>query len=360
MTRIIHMRGDVTGMLILFVVAFLGIWQLMVAYLRLNGLSITGYPDRGCWSKIIGAVLLVGSCSWYFSKPGHFASPDVEGIETLIVLLGGVVIATVLQLLLAGVARQLGRRRSQSRAEAAGAAEDLPISVDGTQVGARYHPGARDLKKNAAPVLLLHDYGGSKEDVAFLAARLAASGHATLTVDLEGHGGNPRAVTSPAMTDLLDAAASTLRQKTGEKPLTVVGIGFGAVLALDVVARGAAERAVAIDPPARDEQGCARVNVFRELGPLAVVSAFIKPQARGPCDKPLSLARLLQELPAPGSLPPGKVTIIGTSEKWFNSPTELTTFAVLSGVPEPLFLPGNHTTIAAREETVEATLASLS
>jgi pimeloyl-ACP methyl ester carboxylesterase len=361
LTRIIHMRGDVTGMLILFVVAFLGIWQIAVAYLRLNGLSISGYPDRSCFSKIIGAVLVAGSCAWYFSKPGHFASPDVEGIETLILLFAGIVIATVLQVLLAGAARWIQRIRShpQQHAEEAGAVEEFSIDVDSTKVEAEYLSAAKDSEENAAPVLLLHDYGSSKEGVRSLAGRLSAGGHSTLTVDLDGHGGNPRAVTSPAMEDLLDSAASALRRRTGGEPLVAVGVGLGGILAMNLVSRGVAEKAVAIDPPARDEDGYGWVNVLRELGPFEVIAAFFKPAARGPGGKHLSLNRLLAESPQTRPLPQDKVTIIGTSERWFNSPVVLGSFAAMYGVLEPVLLPGNHSTIASREETVEATLESL-
>jgi pimeloyl-ACP methyl ester carboxylesterase len=361
LTRIIHMRGDVTGMLILFVVAFLGIWQIVVAYLRLNGLSLTGYPDRRCFSKIIGAVLVAGSCSWYFSKPGHFASPDVEGIETLILLLAGIVIATALQVIFAGAAHQIWhlRRRPQKHAEGAGGLEELSLDADGTKVGGEFRPAAKDSEKNTVPVLLLHDYGSSKEGVRDLAGRLAAGGHPTLTFDLDGHGGNPRHVTSPAMEDLLGSAVSALRSRTGEGPVAAVGVGLGGILAMDLLSRGVAERAVAIDPPARDEDGYGWVNVLRELGPFEVISAFFKPPARGPGGKRISLNRLLKELPPVGSLPPDKVRIIGTSERWFNSPVVLGSFAAMFGVPEPVLLPGNHSTVSGREETVEATLESL-
>ena len=361
MTRIIHMRGDVTGMLILFAVAFLGIWQIAVAYLRLNGLSITGYPDSSCLSKIIGAVLLAGSCSWYFSTPGHFASPDVEGIETLILLLGGVVIATVLQVLLAGAARRLQRMRRRPPKPTRGTpvAEDLSIMVDGAPLVTRYLSSAGDVEGNPVPVLLLHDHAGRKEDLSVLAARLTAGGHATLAVDLDGHGVNPRAVTSPAMGDLLDSAASALRLKTAEQPLAAVGIGFGGLLAVDLLTRGVAGRAVAIDPPARDDRGYARVNVFREFDPFDILAAFIKPRLHGPGGKRLSLSRLIEDLPMPAPLPAGGVTIIGTSERWLNSPAALTSFAALCGVTKPLLMAGNHSTIAHREETAAAILASL-
>jgi pimeloyl-ACP methyl ester carboxylesterase len=361
MTRIIHMRGDVIGMLILFVVAFLGIWQIVVARLRLNGLSITGYPDRGCFSKIIGAVLLAGSCSWYFSQPGHFASPDVEGLETLVLLVVGLVAATVLQVLLAVAVRQIQRtlQRSQKRTEETEAAEGISVDAGGTPVDARYLPGSRDEGESSIQVLLLHDYGGRKEDLSMLAVRLAGGGHATLAVDLDGHGESPRAVSSPAMADLLDSAASALRRQTGEQLLAVVGVGFGGVLAMDLLARGVADQAVAVDPPARDERGFVRVNVFREFGPVNLFAAFIKPRAVGPGGKRVSLSRLLVHMPAPAPLSPHKVAVIGTSERWLNSPAALTSFAGLCGVSEPVLLPGNHSSVAAREETAAAILGML-
>lgn len=357
MSKIIHMRGDVTGMLILFVLAFLGAWQVIVAVFRLNGLSLTGYADRPCWSKVIGAVLVAGSCAWYFSKPGHFAAADVEGIETLILLVGGLFIATAAQVVLAIAAGPLWRRHVAGVPEVA-RGDAVTFDVGGVPVAASYREGG-GVEACGAPVLLMHDYGGSMEDISMLASGLAAGGHSTLTFDLAGHGDNPLEIDSAAMEDILDAAAASLRKTAVGESLAAVGVGLGGTLAMDLVRRGIAERAVAIDPPARDDDGYARVDAMRELGPLDVIVALVRSPARGAGFKRLSLSRLLREIPLSGTLPEGKVTVIGTDGYWLNSPSALALSAARCGLGEPLLVQGTHATIAGRDDTIAAVLESL-
>jgi hypothetical protein len=211
MSKIIHMRGDVTGMLIFFIFAFLGAWQFVIALFRLNGLSLTGYPDRKYVSTIIGAALIGGSCAWYFSQPGHFASPDVEGIETLILLVAGIVVSTFLQAALASVARLVCRPWFAGRTATAPTIE-LSIDVGGSAVPASFEP-VTGTGPSGVPVVLLHDYGGSRRDLAQLAGALASKGHATLAIELDGHGDSPREIASPEMRELLVAALSALGEK---------------------------------------------------------------------------------------------------------------------------------------------------
>lgn len=108
----LHLRGDITGMFLFFLLMFIGLWQIVVAWKKLDGLSITGYHDRRGLSAVIGVAILVGSCGWYFSRPGHFASPDVEGIETLILLTCALIAATALQVSLSYILWH--RRRTMS------------------------------------------------------------------------------------------------------------------------------------------------------------------------------------------------------------------------------------------------------
>lgn len=57
---------------------------------------------------------------------------------------------------------------------------------DGVQLSATYYPGNRG-KKNV-PVIILHDWGGTRADVAVLAKELQANGCSVITPDLRGHG----------------------------------------------------------------------------------------------------------------------------------------------------------------------------
>lgn len=351
------MRGDITGMFILFVLGFLGIWQIVIAVFRLNGLSLTGYPDRRWWSAVLGAALVVGSCAWYFSRPGHFAAPDVEGIETLIVLVGGLILATLVQALLASAAMAL-RRKRRDAAEWARNLEEVELSVGGASVPASFKRGTSQ-GMPLVPVLLLHDYAGVRQDLGSIAASLSAQGHAILAVDLDGHGDNPRDAASDSMEELLDAAAMRLQELTGSDGLYAIGVGFGGALAIELARRGVATRAVAVDPPARDPDGYAAINATRELWPAGMVGAFIKPPVRGQGGKRASLAKLIKGLPVPGPLAPGTVTVLGTRGRWLNRPEALGAFTTSLGTPEPAMLPGNHTTMPLSEETHRAILEAL-
>jgi hypothetical protein len=114
-TRILHMRGDISGMFLFLVLLILGLWQLVVAWKGLNGFSLTGYQDRRKLSIVLGLAIITVASIWYFSRPGHFASPDLEGMETLILLALSIVVGTAIQAGLASLVYLLtsGRHKSQ-------------------------------------------------------------------------------------------------------------------------------------------------------------------------------------------------------------------------------------------------------
>lgn len=60
------------------------------------------------------------------------------------------------------------------------------VTRDKVVIKADYYPGADN--KKTVPVIMLHMYGGSRQDFAPLAARLQAEGHAVIVPDLRGHG----------------------------------------------------------------------------------------------------------------------------------------------------------------------------
>lgn len=357
MSKVIHMRGDIADMFVLFLFVFLGAWQVLVAWYRLSGFSLTGYPDRRCWSMVTGAVLVAGSCSWYFSTPGHFASPDVEGVETMLLLVAGLVAATATHVALVLLV-QLARRPRGKAVPFRTPVEELSIAVGGASVPSWFEP-ARGAGAKATPALLLHDYGGGRNDLCALASALAESGHSALAVELDGHGDNPRDIDSPVMSDLLEAAAHALMRRAGSEAFVAVGVGLGGTLAIELFRKGLADRAVALDPPARDGDGFPAVNALGELGPLEVARAFARPPARGAGGTRLSLARLLAGLPAAGALEPGRVIVVGTQEKWFNAPDTLEDFVRASGLPGTLPVPSRHGTIARDAGAMEAVVRAL-
>ena len=76
--------------------------------------------------------------------------------------------------------------------------------------------------------LVVHGYGGCKEEQLGLAWRMAEDGIAACAMDLRGHGEHPRQLDDHALEDL-ESALSYLR-KNG--PVAIVGHSFGARLAL--------------------------------------------------------------------------------------------------------------------------------
>ena len=358
----IHMRGDITGALLFCTLLFLGIWQLVVSWKKLNGFSLTGYPDRRKLSFVFGLVLVIGACGWYLSRPGHFASPDVEGSEMLLLLVVGFLAATVIQGALASVAfrRKYLRYPPASEGERGEEPlEKLAVPVEESLVPALFGPPAGG-EPTVAGVLLLHDYSGTKEDTNHIAAYLRARGHATLAVDLDGHGENPRGVISPSMEALMNEAATLLRDRSSRSEISVVGIGLGGTLAIRLAAADASvERAVALDPPTTEDGGWPTVNALRELKPIDLAAGFLRPAARSEDKGGITLSKMLVLMPPAGTAGNG-VTVIGTAGTWFNSPAALRGCYGECGPGKLVLLPGRHASIASGKTTLEAILNALS
>jgi pimeloyl-ACP methyl ester carboxylesterase len=363
LSRLVHIRGDVGSMFLFFLVLFAGLWQLLVAWKELNGLSITGYPDRRVASALAGVILVAGSFFWYFSGEGHFASPDVEGIESFALLLAGLMAATALQAVLASVLFR-GRYRCGSPLSATTYPERNPqgrcqeqaveIEVEGESMPALLV--SPDCETPAGKALLLHDYGRDRMSLLPLALRLAGDGIAVLSIDLDGHGENFRPVTDPSMSGLIESALDYLEGIPGGG-MFAAGCGFGGLLCLQAVSEdGRLTRAVALDPFPRDSTGYPIVNCLRELKPSDAVKEFVSPTARGAGGYRLDLATMVGRLPvirAEGSL------VIGTRDAYFNSPGEIALFADYVTGRNPLLVSGRHATIAAEGGAMNAAVSEL-
>ncbi len=154
----------------------------------------------------------------------------------------------------------VGRRRRRGAAPATSGKQLPPpqnitlTTRDGVSLGATFYPSL--LGKEAVPVIMLHQYKGSRADFKDLAAMLQAKGCAVLTPDLRGHGqstrqqlpgGGEREINVAllrqqdfvAMIDQdLEACKSFLMDKNnaGElniNKLCVLGVEMGAVVAVD-------------------------------------------------------------------------------------------------------------------------------
>ncbi|MFL5843290.1 MAG: alpha/beta fold hydrolase [Solirubrobacteraceae bacterium] len=122
----------------------------------------------------------------------------------------------------------------------------MPASIEGAGV-----PLAVEERGEGRPLLLIHDVASDEADVASLAEALADRAR-VLTYDRRGYGGSGAPVPYEATTvhEQAEDAACVLAQLAGE-PALVAGLGFGALIALDLASRHA-ERVgglVLADPP---------------------------------------------------------------------------------------------------------------
>jgi hypothetical protein len=79
-----------------------------------------------------------------------------------------------------------------------------------------------------ASVILIHGYGGCKEETLGLSFRIFGMGFNTFAIDLNGHGENPKALDLDVLDDV-NSLVETL-ERTG--PVTVLGHSLGGRLAL--------------------------------------------------------------------------------------------------------------------------------
>lgn len=102
-------------------------------------------------------------------------------------------------------------------------------------------------------VVLVHDLASGAAPLDPLREALVADGHRVVVYDRRGYGGSgaPEAYRATTIHEQAEDAAAVLRELT-DGPATVVGLGFGALIVLDVLVRHAAlaRAAVLVDPPA--------------------------------------------------------------------------------------------------------------
>ena len=148
------------------------------------------------------------------------------------------------------------------------------------------------IERGAGPdVLLLHDLASGAEDLAPLADELS-SAHRVIAYDRRGYGasGAPVPYEATTVNEQAEDAAAVL-SALGAEDVTVVGLGFGALIALDLLTRHA-ERfggAVLADPPlfafvaeAAEALAAERLlleDALREGGPALAVERWLGERA---------------------------------------------------------------------------------
>ena len=91
------------------------------------------------------------------------------------------------------------------------------------------HPAARIFREGSrGTALLLHGFGGNKEEMLGLGWRLAEFGFDSVSVDMRGHGEN----NSPMTSDLVADASAIAAQIRSSKPVIAVGHSLGGRVAL--------------------------------------------------------------------------------------------------------------------------------
>jgi len=141
------------------------------------------------------------------------------------------------------------------------------------------------------PVLLIHDIGSDATDLAGLAADLADHAR-VLRYDRRGYGGSGVPVPYEATTVHEQAQdAACVLTALAREPAVVCGLGFGALVALDLVTRhrGAVAGVVLVDPPlfafvaeaaeALSTERAALEEALREGGPELAVERWLGPGA---------------------------------------------------------------------------------
>lgn len=149
------------------------------------------------------------------------------------------------------------------------------------------------------PVVVIHDMASSAAAVEPLRAALAAAGATAVTYDRRGYGGSgaPDPYTATTIHEQAEDAAAVLR--SADPPAVVAGLGFGALVALDLLVRHAAlvRAAVLADPPAfafvpeanepLAAERLALEEALRAGGPAGAVAAWL---GRPPSDPDVARA----------------------------------------------------------------------
>lgn len=338
MSSLLHSRGDIAGMFIMLFGLLFGLWQIAVAGWRLNGLSLTGYPDRRVASVLLGSAVIAGTGAWYFSRPGHFAAPDIEGMETIVVFALAFLCAAAAQCLLA---ESIGRFRlllgagPDTGGESPG--DEVMVSVDGGTV-----PGTLFEPEGGAGrgALLIHDYGGTRRDMRVIGERMRDRGFTCLSFDLDGHGANSRPMTESGLNELLAAASEQLSGLIRGGEPAAVGYGLGANLA---IAFERASRVIALDPLTIAPGGFPQVNSLRELRPLAMFS--------GLAGRPSRSAGLAMESARRAHA--NDVWILTPADRWFTDRTAQHLRAFELGPRPPVLVGARHSDMVGDEEVLE-------
>lgn len=137
---------------------------------------------------------------------------------------------------------------------------------DGLKLIGDYFAPIGSSDEGAFAVLFIHQHGGSRGDVAFLARPIVDQGFALLSVDLRGHGDTGAGENWEAVTEDLQGWMEWLQSQPGVRSsggLMTVGVAVGGNYALTACANAAECRtAVAISPLAA---GCEVVSCVEEM-----------------------------------------------------------------------------------------------
>jgi pimeloyl-ACP methyl ester carboxylesterase len=198
----------------------------------------------------------------------------------------------------AGKTADKGAAKGVKKAEKIPGPKTLKItSTDGLQQMVTYYAGLDG--KESVPVLLLHDHGGKRDDFKALAMYLQEGGMAVIVPDLRGHGGSttlvdPRTKKSITLNNRATGRNEITRMVTHDleaiklglikrennagklnmRKLCVLGVGMGAMVAVNWAAHDWNQPDIGGQPQGKDVQALILVAPATSYKGLTVNKAF--------------------------------------------------------------------------------------